>query len=76
MRVLPGRAADAGSPRSYVRSVTVIPEQRSAQERLWRAITLLDAIDQPGSDLSIDRGEAELELVMAWSEYETSRQPD
>ena len=53
--------------------MSVIPEQRNAQERLWRAITLLDAIDQPGSEIDIDRGEAELELVMAWSEYETSR---
>ncbi|MCU1600590.1 MAG: hypothetical protein JWO22_1299 [Frankiales bacterium] len=72
----PGRAADATASRAYGRLVTVIPEQRSAQERLWRAITLLDAIDQPGSDLPVDRGEAELELVMAWSEYETSRLTD
>ena len=73
MSVSPGRAADGLGLGPYVPLVTVIPEQRSAQERLWRAITLLDAIDQPDADVTMDRGEAELELVMAWSEYESSR---
>ena len=57
----------------YVPGVTEIPEHRRAQERLWRAITLLDAIDQPGAQVDLDRSEAELELVVAWSEYELVR---
>jgi hypothetical protein len=40
---------------------------------LWRAITCLDRIDQPGSELEVDRGAVELELVIAWSEYELAR---
>jgi hypothetical protein len=53
-----------------------IPEQRQAQERLWRALTKLDAIDQPGSALNLDREAVELEVMVAWSEYESShKQP-
>jgi hypothetical protein len=50
-----------------------IPDQRQAQERLWRALTRLDAIDQPGSDSDEDRDVVELELMAAWSEYEQTR---
>lgn len=53
--------------------VTQTPDHRAAQERLWRAITLLDAIDQPGAVVELDRSKAELELVVAWSEYELVR---
>lgn len=53
--------------------MTVIPEQRQAQERLWRALTRLDAIDQPGADLAVDRGAVEEELFHAWAEYELAR---
>ncbi|MFN2537387.1 MAG: hypothetical protein ABR549_04440 [Mycobacteriales bacterium] len=51
----------------------VIPEQRRAQERLWRALTKLDAVDQPGSDAEIDRDGAAVELMLAWAEYEGAR---
>jgi hypothetical protein len=53
--------------------VTVIPEQRQAQERLWRALTKLDAIDQPGADRDVDRGAVEEELFQAWADYELAR---
>ena len=53
--------------------MTETPEHRAAQERLWRAITLLDAIDQPGAVVHLDRSEVELELVVAWTEYELVR---
>ena len=49
-----------------------IPEQRQAQERLWRALTKLDAIDQPGAPLNLDRETIELEVMVAWTEYENS----
>ena len=45
-----------------------IPEQREAQERLWRALTQLEYLDD-----ATDRSQAELELMVAWSEYESSR---
>ena len=45
-----------------------IPEQRQAQERLWRALTRLEYLD----DLD-ERSQAELELMVAWTEYETAR---
>ena len=50
-----------------------IPQQRDAQERLWRALTKLDAIDQPGSEPTPDRDAVELEVMVAWSEYESSQ---
>ena len=49
------------------------PSPREAQERLWRALTKLDAIDQPGADPEADRDEVELEVMVAWTEYERSR---
>jgi hypothetical protein len=49
-----------------------IPQQRNAQERLWRALTKLDEIDQPGSQSTADRDAVELEVMVAWSEYERS----
>jgi hypothetical protein len=50
-----------------------VPLQREAQERLWRALTRLDAIDQPGADPDADRDQVELEVMEAWTEYERSR---
>jgi hypothetical protein len=50
-----------------------VPEQRQAQERLWRALTRLDAIDQPGAETPVDRDAVELEVMAAWSEYQESR---
>lgn len=50
-----------------------IPEQRQAQERLWRALTKLDEIDQPGAPLNLDREAIELEVMVAWTEYESSK---
>lgn len=51
----------------------MIPEQRQAQERLWRALTKLDAIDQPGAALNLDRAAIEREVSLAWSQYESSQ---
>ena len=53
--------------------VKALPEQRQAQERLWRALTRLDAIDQPGADVVVDRGAVEEELFQAWADYELAR---
>ncbi len=47
-----------------------VPEQREAQERLWKALTKLEYIEQ---EPTVDRADAELELFAAWSEYEQSR---
>ena len=47
--------------------------QRSAQERLWRALTQLDAIDQPGTVIDLDRAAVEHELMLAWAAYEDAR---
>jgi hypothetical protein len=54
----------------------MVPEQRSAQERLWRALTKLDEIDQPGAEPAEDRGAVELELMNAWADYEASRKQE
>ena len=77
----PVRTADDHRPRHYGRAVTTVPQQaphpapqqREAQERLWRALTRLDAIDQPGAAPVPHRDEIELELMVAWSEYQSTR---
>ena len=48
-------------------------DPRQAQERLWRALTQLDAIDQPGHVIDLDRAAVEAELIQAWQAYELSR---
>ena len=53
--------------------VAISPEQREAQERLWRALTQLDAIDQPGATVDLDREAVETEVMLAWADYELSR---
>lgn len=53
--------------------MVAIPEQRQAQERLWRALTKLDEIDQPGANATADRDAVEVELMLAWAEYEGAR---
>lgn len=45
-----------------------IPEQREAQERLWRALTTLEYLED-----AEERSQAELELMVAWSEYDAAR---
>jgi hypothetical protein len=45
-----------------------IPEQRNAQERLWKALTALEYLQDDEQ-----REQAEIELVMAWTYYEDSR---
>lgn len=53
--------------------MVVLPEARQAQERLWRALTQLDAIDQPGATIDLDREAVETEVMLAWADYELSR---
>jgi len=73
----PVRTADAAETGGYGRGVATmshqLPLQREAQERLWRALTRLDAIDQPGAEPNAERDQVELEVMEAWTEYERSR---
>jgi hypothetical protein len=50
--------------------VAEVPEQREAQERLWKALTTLEYLER---EPTVDRADAELELFAAWTDYEQAR---